>query len=169
MRRNFMYGLTEDAGQWWYDFGPEEKSGGWSTPAMLAEAKSLLGFANAGLERPYEKPSDVLVVYDMNAFYHVRPAGSTRLTKKITESMTDSLLGTGAAFDRVFLMDLPQVDLTRYKLVIFGNTFVLSAAERAFIKERVMKPGRNVVFHVWLWIQRWPGERTWRLSAIWSA
>lgn len=146
MRRNFMHGLTDGAGQWWYDFGPRQTSGGWSTPAMLAEAKSLLGLAKASLERPYEKPSDVLVVYDMPAFYHVLPARVDALTKKITESMTDSLLSTGAAVDRVFLMDLPQVELTQYKLVIFGNTFVLNGAQRALIRERVMTPGRTVVF-----------------------
>lgn len=33
-----------------------------------------------------------------------------------------SLLGTGAAVDRIFLMDLPRVGLSCYKLVIFGNT-----------------------------------------------
>lgn len=27
MRRNFMYTLTENAGQWWYDFGPQNRSG----------------------------------------------------------------------------------------------------------------------------------------------
>ncbi len=146
MRRNFMYGLTDGAGQWWYDFGPKNRSGWWSTPAMLAEAKGLLGLADACLERPYEKPSDVLVVYDMAAFNYVRPAKADRLTKMITEAMTDSLLGTGAAFDRIFLMDLPLADLSPYKLVIFGNTFALNATQRAYIKEHVLKAGRTVVF-----------------------
>jgi hypothetical protein len=146
MRRNFMYGLTDNAGQWWYDFGPKNRSGWWSTPAMLAEAKSLLTLANSRLEQPYTKPSDVLVVYDMKAFNYVRPAKADRLTKMTTEALTDSLLGTGAAFDRVFLMDLPLVELSRYKLVIFGNTFALGATQRAYIKEHVMKAGRTVVF-----------------------
>jgi hypothetical protein len=146
MRRNFMHGLAEDAGQWWYDFGPGNKTGGWSTPAMLAETRRLLGLANAALTRPYEKPSDVLVVYDMRSFLLMRPSVKDHLTPKITEALTDSLLGTGAAVDRVFLMDLEAVDLARYRLVIFGNTFLLDAKQRAFIKERVMTPGRTVVF-----------------------
>ncbi len=146
MRRNFMYCLTDNAGQWWYDFGPQNKSGWWSTPAMLAEARAMLDLANSRLEQTFEKPSDVLVVYDMVAFNYVRPAKTDRLTKMTTEAMTDSLLGTGAAFDRVFLMDLSLVDLSRYKLVIFGNTFALAATQRAYIKEQVMKAGRTVVF-----------------------
>ncbi|NBV48218.1 MAG: hypothetical protein EBR95_04025 [Verrucomicrobia bacterium] len=146
MRRNFMHGLAEDAGQWWYDFGPGNKTGGWGTPVMLAEAKGLLALANDALRRPYEKPSDVLVVHDMRSFLLTRPAVKDRLTPKITEALTDSLLGTGAAVDHVFLMDLAAVDLARYRLVIFGNTFLLDAQQRAFIKERVMTPGRTVVF-----------------------
>lgn len=146
MRRNFMHGLAEDAGQWWYDFGPGNQTGGWSTPAMLAEAKSLLALANDALQRRYEKPADVLVVHDMRSFLLTRPAVKDRLTPKITEALTDSLLGTGAAVDRVFLMDLEAVDLARYRLVIFGNTFLLDSKQRAFIKERVMTPGRTVVF-----------------------
>ncbi len=146
MRRNFMHGIAEGSGQWWYDFGPRHASGGWSTPAMLAEAKELLGFAQAALDRPFERPSDVLVVYDMPAFYHVRPARVDALTKKTTEALTDSLLGAGAAVDRIFLMDLAKVDLARYKLVVFGNTFVLSAQDRALIKAKVLTPGRTVVF-----------------------
>lgn len=146
MRRNFMHSLAEGAGQWWYDFGPKQTGGGWSTPTMLSEAKSLHALANACLEQPYVKPSDVLVVYDMDGFYHVRPARVDSLTQKVTEAMTDSLLGTGAAFDRVFLMDLPKVNLARYKVVIFGNTFALDPTQRAFIADRVIQAGRTVVF-----------------------
>lgn len=146
MRRNFMHGLVEDAGQWWYDFGPGNKTGGWSTPAMLSEAKDLLMLAKGMLLRRYEKPSDVLVVYDMRSFLMTRPAVKDRLTPKITEALSDSLLGTGASVDRVFLMDLEAVDLTRYRVVIFGNTFLLDAKQRAFIKERVITPGRTVIF-----------------------
>lgn len=146
MRRNFMHAFTENGGQWWYDFGPKHTSGGWSTPALQAEAKALLKRARTSLQTPYAKPADVLVVYDMEAFYLMRPARTDRLTSKITEAMTDSLLGTGAAIDRVFLMDLDQLDLSPYKLVIFGNTFVLNASQRAYINERVKIPGRTVVF-----------------------
>ena len=146
MRRNFMHSLTEGAGQWWYDFGPKQKSGGWSTPAMLAEARSLLRLAQESHARPYAKPADVLVVYDMDAYYHVRPARVDALSRKTNEALSDSLLGTGAASDRIFLMDLPKVDLGRYKAVVFGNTFVLDAAQRAFIARHVIRPGRTVVF-----------------------
>ena len=146
MRRNYMYTLTEAAGQWWYDFGPQKRSGWWGTPAMLAEAKQLLGLSNRLLEEPYVKPAEVLLVQDMESFNYVRPARIDKLTFKITEEMMDSLSGTGAVFDRIFLMDLEKVNLAKYKLVIFGNTFKLDESQRSYIKQRVVTKGRTVVF-----------------------
>ena len=146
MRRNHMYTFTEAAGQWWYDFGPKNRSGWWSTPAMLAEAGRLLALSNRLIEEPYVKPADVLVVHDMESFNYVRPAKIDRLTFKITEEMMGVLSGTGAAIDRIFLMDLEKVDLSRYKLVIFGNTFMMDEAQRRWIQERVVMKGRSVVF-----------------------
>lgn len=146
MRRNYMYTLTEAAGQWWYDFGPKNKSGWWSTPAMLAEAKHLFGLSTSLLEVPYVKPAEVLLVQDMESFNYVRPARIDKLTFKITEEMTDTLSGVGVAIDRIFLMDLEKVDLTKYKLVIFGNTFKLDEKQRSYIKQRIVTKGRSVVF-----------------------
>jgi hypothetical protein len=146
MRRNHMYTFTEGTGQWWYDFGPDNRTGWWSTPAALAEAERLLELSVRLLEAPYSKPAEVLLVHDMAAFSYVRPAKADKLTFKLTEDLTDALLDTGAAIDRIFLMDLEKVDLAKYRLVIFGNTFLLDAAQRRFIKERVLTKGRSVVF-----------------------
>lgn len=146
MRRNYMYTITEAGGQWWYDFGPKNRSGWWSTPVLLAEAKRLLDLSNRLLEEPYVKPAEVLLVHDMESFNHVRPARIDALTFKITEEMTDALAGTGAAIDRIFLMDLEKADLARYKLVIFGNTFKMDASRRQWINRHVLTAGRRVVF-----------------------
>ena len=147
MRRNFMFCLTENAGQWWYDFGPRSQGGGWwSSLEMLRETRELLNLSKNLLEVPYEKPADVLVVYDMKSFDHARPAQSDQLTFKITEDMSDALLGAGVCFDKIFLMDLKLVDLTKYKLVIFGNTYALGASDRNYIKNKVIAGGRSVVF-----------------------
>ncbi len=147
MRRNYMYSITENGGQWWYDFGPKSQGGGWwSTSGMLREAKQLLALSNRFLEQSYEKKSDILVVFDMHSFNYVRPAKVDKLTFKITEEMSDLLLGTGTSFDKIFLMDLKLVDLSKYKLVIFGNIFALSNEDRAYIKNKVMKDGRHMIF-----------------------
>ncbi len=147
MRRNFMYSITENGGQWWYDFGPKSQGGGWwSTPRMLNEAKSLLAISNKQLEAGYHSTADVLVVHDMYAYYYNRPKRTEKYTVSLVEKMADALLGTGASFEKIFLMDLKKVNLSKYKMVIFSLTTLFDADMRAYIKTNVMNDGRTVVF-----------------------
>ena len=147
MRRNFMYTITEKGGQWWYDFGPRSQGGGWwNTPGLLREAGQLNSLASALMEKPFKSLSEVLLVHSMYAFYHHRPKKSENLTNLLHEKMADAMLGTGVPFDKIFLMDLDRADLSRYKLIIFANTVVLSDSQRLFIRNEVMKAGRTVVF-----------------------
>ncbi len=147
MRRNFMYSLTERSGQWWYDFGPRSQGGGWwSTPRLLREAGALLDLGLRRMGRCYEKRADVLVVHSMASYYYHRPKLAEKVTKLANEEFADALLGTGVAYDKIFMMDIGKVDLSQYKLVIFSNTVYIGAAERDYIRTRVMAGGRTVVF-----------------------
>lgn len=147
MRRNYMYSLTENGGQWWYDFGPKSQGGGWwSTPAMLQEAKDLLSLSTRLLEEEYDKPADVLLVADMESYYYMRPKMEDKLSSRLTESLADALLGTGTCFDKIFMMDFGKADLSKYKTVIFSNTIHMNDAQRDYIRNQVMTEGRTVVF-----------------------
>lgn len=146
MRRTYMYTLTENSGQWWYDFGPRSQGGGWwNTPGMMEEAGDLLRVSNELLETEYSKPADTLLVYDMESYYYMRPKTEDKITTRFLD-MTYPLLASGAAIDRVFLFDLDKVDLSKYKTVIFGNINYMDETDRVFIKEHVITEGRSVVF-----------------------
>lgn len=147
MRRTFMHSLTERGGQWWYDFGPCSQGGGWwSTPRLMKEAGELLKLSEQLMEVPFEKHADVLVVHDMETYHLTPPARIGRFAGKANEDLADALLGTGASFDKIFLMDLGKVDLAKYKLVVFANNVRMTGAGRAFVRGKVMVPGRTVVF-----------------------
>lgn len=147
MRRNFMYSPTERGGQWWYDFGPRSQGGGWwDTPRLMEEAKSLLALSSRLMETPFEKNADVLVVHDMESYHRTPPSRISKFAGKANEDLADALSCTGASFDKIFLMDLRRVDLSKYKLVMFANTPLLDEGQRRFIRDKVMIPGRTVVF-----------------------
>lgn len=147
MRRNYMYSLTENGGQWWYDFGPRSQGGGWwSTPALMEEAKDLLEISKKYLKREFEKPSDVLLVHDMESYYYMPPRSADKISGRLIEGLSDAILGTGTAFDKIFMMDLPKIDLSRYKTIIFSNIICLDENERDFIRNHILKEGYNVVF-----------------------
>lgn len=147
MRRNYMYSITENGGQWWYDFGPKSQGGGWwSTPGLMKEVKDLFALSNTFLHEEFEKPSDVLLVYDMDAYYYMRPRVEDKISGRFVEGLADAVAGTGVAFDKIFIMDMMKVDLSQYKTIIFGNTVCLNDEHRKFIRNQVMKDGRNVIF-----------------------
>ena len=146
MRRNYMYTLTEGAGTWYYDFGPSNTGGAWSTELMMKEAASLCALSVKQTAAESPAVQDVLVVYDMNAYYYAAPITKDAVTPKLNATLTNELFKTGASFDRIFLSDLQKVDISQYKTVIFTSTYRLDASQRDYIKGTVMKNGRHVVF-----------------------
>jgi hypothetical protein len=53
----------------------------------------------------------------------------------------------GFVFDNVFLSDLDRVNLDPYKVVVFTNTYHLSAANKELIRRKVARNGRHVVWN----------------------
>ena len=53
---------------------------------------------------------------------------------------------TGAAIETIHLKDLEKIDLSRFKVVVFANTWLMSAAQRKFVREKVHSPNRRLVF-----------------------
>lgn len=146
MRRNYMYTLTEAAGQWYYDFGPNNASGAYDTDNLMAEVKSLKAISDKYSAVSYSSDADVLVVYDLYSYVNMLPWTHDRLATNLIDSFTEALLKTGASSDRIFLFDLKKVDLSKYKTVIFANTSEFTEEERSYIKSNVMTSGRSVVF-----------------------
>lgn len=146
MRRNYMYTLTEAAGQWYYDFGPDNASGAYDTPNLMDEVKSLKAISDKYSAVGYSSDADVLVVYDLYSYVNMLPWSNDRLATNLIDSFTEALLKTGASADRIFLFDLKKVDLSKYKTVIFANTSEFTEEVLSYIKSNVMTSGRSVVF-----------------------
>ena len=52
----------------------------------------------------------------------------------------------GAPHDSILLEDLPLVDMSRYKMVIFLNCYHLTEEQRQWIRERILCGGRTVLW-----------------------
>lgn len=147
MRRNYMYSITENGGQWWYDFGPKSQGGGWwATDSLMKEAGALLNLSDSLIAVRNQSVADVLLVSDMDSYYYMRPRLQDYISTEINEYLADAILESGCAFDKIFIMDIKKVDLSQYKTVIFGNTFYMNDKMRDYIKNKVMSGGRKVVF-----------------------
>ena len=145
MKRTFAYTFTENCGQWWYDFGSGSGSV-WNSSNMQKSLSELLNLSKTMMESQYRKNSDVLLVYDMNAYNYMKIRFDDMVSVNLLDKLTNNLQKVGASYDRIFLFDLEKVNIKRYKMVIFVNDFEMTEIQRKYIKDNVIKDGRSVLF-----------------------
>lgn len=165
-RRNVLQPFTRGGGHWWYDFGPTGRTpqferygnvGSWDTPPMLADVKAVTQLVQARLQLDFDRPADVLLVHDPMAFCHTvshRHVSAefgklpTRASDPVTPLLVDNLLHglyqTGICFDEALLDEIPDMDLSPYRLIILATTPVMSRHHRKAVHQRAAQNGRHV-------------------------
>jgi len=159
MRRNVLYSLTRGNGLWYFDFGPagvlfdnplqrhRGKYGWWDHPELIRDVKAIREIYERQLEKPYKTEADVLFVYDTEVFYHTASRRfSDALTNTAINWSTLAAHYSGAVFDAVHLDDLDKLDLTPYKVIVFGNTYRLTKPQAQLIKKKVANNQRHLVW-----------------------
>ncbi len=149
LRRNVLESYTRGAGLWYYDFGPANMSGWWNDTRLLAEIQRLKTLLDRYHQKTYAPAGDILLVFDTEVFYYT---GSTPGKDMVTDPLATNRFvaeawRSGIAVETLHLADLEKVDLSRFRVVAFANTWLLRDAQRNFIRQRVMAGGRHVVFN----------------------
>ncbi len=165
-RRNVLQPFTRGGGHWWYDFGPTGRTpqferygnvGSWDTPAMLDEIGQLTRLIASREGQAFHRPVDVLLVHDPMSFCHTvsqrYPAAefgklptvaADPVTPRLVDDLLHGLYRTGIGFDEALLDELPQLDLTPYRLVILATTPVVRPEQRETLRDRVAAAGRHI-------------------------
>jgi hypothetical protein len=148
IRRNVLESYTRGAGLWYYDFGPANQSGWWQDFRLMAEIKGLREILDRYHQKRYEPAGDILYVFDTEVFYFT---GSIQGTDPVTDTKAvNRTIGeayrSGAAIETIHLQDLFRIDLNRFKVIVFANTWLLTSEQRKQIRMKVSKPGRRIVF-----------------------
>lgn len=160
VRRNLAFTFTKGMGFWFYDFNisgvdldgylhlMSGSQGNWDHPVVMRQIELLHRlFHERALKEPYRSEADVLLVYDTDSFYHT---ASLRDSDSVSSTLIDfntlAAFRSGVIFDPIHLDDLPKVDLDAYRVVVFGNTFLLNEDERRFIRESVAAGGRHLIW-----------------------
>lgn len=161
VRRNITYPHTRGAGFWFYDFGPSGMASGrgegatehgsrgwWDAPPLLQDIGRVRELLEKYFAQPYESDADVLCVFDTETYYHVASAGDKdAISTPLVNWMTLGFYRAGVVFDQVRLDDLERVDLSRYKVVVFMNTWKMTTEQRRFVRENVAQNGRHLMWH----------------------
>lgn len=138
--REFCKNIAHGSGFWWMDLG-----GGWYDDPQLMEQVGKMTALNEHLQaKPYESLADILVLADENSIGKMSISKTQREGFLEDPLMELSLSGGVADFYR--LSDLPQLDLNRYKMVIFAYTFEVPTETRAYLQKH-LPADTMLVFH----------------------
>ena len=158
IRRNVMFTFSKGQGLWFYDFGPSGFNGGprlsdhgtfgwWDEPTVRENIKQLKQLGDQQLDKPYQSHADVLVVHDTESFYSM---GSDKKYTAITHWgnnwPTVGIFKSGAVHDVIHVADLDQINLAPYKAIVFMNTFLLNAAQKKIIHDKVANANRHLIW-----------------------
>jgi hypothetical protein len=168
-RRNLLQPVTRGGGVWCYDFGPSAGApvftrqglmGWWDEPRLQAEFANVSALARSRADRPFKRPADVLVIHDPWSFAHT--AGARHLpgemvfgvmpvsrvdpiSRLLTDGVAEALHRSGLIHEDALLSELPELDFSGYRMVVFATTPVLDAGQRRLVREKTAAGGRHVV------------------------
>lgn len=149
MRRNMFHPHAHGQGAWYYDFGPHNLTGSWDHPELMAEVGSLHRTLSDGYgSRPFSRPADVLLVFDTRAVLHTIPDwGIDSVGQALMDELPNAWMRSGAIIEEAYLHELPKIDPTPYKLVVFANCHVLDDRQKQTIRERFARNHRHLFWN----------------------
>lgn len=165
-RRNILQSFTRGGGMWWYDFGPTGRTpqferygnvGSWDTPPMLEDVAAVTRLVQSRLAHGFDRPADVLLVHDPMSFCHTvsqrhaqaefgdLPNGtSDPITPLLVDDLLHGLYQSGVCFEEALLDELPELDLSPYRLIVLATTPAMNRSHRQTLHQRAARDGRHV-------------------------
>jgi hypothetical protein len=144
--REFGTALTEHTGFWYTDFGPSGAGGWFDEPAIMTLVEKLYGLAMDALEKNRRSVAEIALICDLESSYYLSDdIGMTILQDMIDYAGTE-MHHLGTPFDAFFLSQLDEADLSKYKMLVFLNTFEMSDEEVEIIEHLRRETTRATVF-----------------------
>lgn len=97
---------------------------------------------------PFTRPADTLVIHDPWSFCHTvaqrwslegfkfgaqPPVGPNPFSARGMDGLLEGLYRSGLVFDEALIGELATMDLSPFRLIIFGTTPILTEAQRRLI------------------------------------
>jgi len=154
MLRNTMEPLMHGMGFWFYDHrivpsgSIYHKDGWWDDSALMDTVRKIKNVYDERQKYPFVSVADVTIVYDTESCYHMALDGKINMLFNIDVeyAFLDAVGHAGAAYECVYLHDIEKIDWNSKRVVIFYNACHVPKAKRNFIKEKIAKDGRHLVW-----------------------
>ncbi|MDD5706634.1 MAG: hypothetical protein PHR35_11985 [Kiritimatiellae bacterium] len=131
LRREVCAALAKKGAIWWFDFF----GGYYAAPAYEAELKKHIEVYNRVLALPYRPVDEIAVIADPMAFLLLKERVDAN--NDYGPNNLDNLHHCGADFAVFELSDLEKIDVGRFRMFVFLNTFVMSEQTLKFISEKL--------------------------------
>ena len=146
LRRSVVLPLMRGTGVWYYDFGLRESIGWFDDPVYLQSIRDEKALFERQMHRPFQSEADVLYVWNQESYYYLLPQG-TPISSNVVDQSIEEALRSGTVGDHIYDFDLERVNLDQYKAIVFMNDYALSDRVRKFIREKVAKNGRTLIYN----------------------
>ncbi|HID21786.1 MAG TPA: hypothetical protein EYP14_05225 [Planctomycetaceae bacterium] len=137
LRRGFAAALIYGMPVWWFDM-----FGGWyDSPGIMAETARMQQISNQLATRSRSHAEVAVLVDEDSMWYLGGPYASL-----VLRDQRAGLWRMGAPCEFYSTLDLPKLDLSRFKLVFLPNLFNLTPEKRRWLEEKVLRDERHVVW-----------------------
>ena len=139
----FAQNLVNGWANWWFDLW-----GGWyDDEAFLRMFARMQAAGDESLGLPRKSVAQIAVVLDENAYRYL-PYGVAQNGGKFAWiiDQLNAVATVGAPHDFYLLDDLADLELSRYRMIVFLNAFALTEEQRRMIRVRCMTDQRLLVW-----------------------
>jgi hypothetical protein len=146
--REFSTTLTEHTGFWYTDFGPSGAGGWFDDPQIMALAGKLYDLASQALEKNRQSVAEIALICDLESSYYLSDGPGMSIVHEMIDLVGTEMYHMGAPFDAFLLSQITELDLSRYRLLVFLNTFAMTDRQVSFI-EGLRKGGQHEMVFLW--------------------
>lgn len=140
LRREFSLRLISGISTYWFDL-----FGRWFEGDTIFEAIGQMRELWDRLAQPREESAaEVAVLVDAESMYYLD--GRAEFYNELLSKQRYGLYRMGAPYDLFSFGDLATLDLSRYKLIVLPNLFVVDEPRRALLREKVCTGGKTVLW-----------------------
>lgn len=140
LRREFAWALIEGVSLWWFNiFGHI-----YDDPQVVEAVGQMRQLWTALADREDPPAAEVAVLVDAESMYYLDSRAS--LVNDFLSRQRYGLGRMGTPYEVYSLGDLATLDLSRHKLILLPNLFVVDAKKRDMLRQKVCTGGKTVVW-----------------------
>lgn len=140
LRREMMQTIAKRGGEWWFDMME-----GW-----FYDDETMADIANnVEIYKKYEhldssSISEVAQFVSSESLYYINK--ESYINSEHITFQRGAFSKLGAPYDCYSFNDIDRIDLSKYKLLVFSDAFMMTDEQREYIKSKVKGDGRSLLF-----------------------